>query len=271
MMFVTHRRSSARFRMAVAAALVVGTLPIVLDAYPGADTPVANAELIETFTPPAFVTNTNGAIDTVGNAVMTCGTSANCANTLNGTRNSGNGSFTMVDLDADDGVLPAGAAGQTTNSSAAVWSPPAGSSVLYASLHWSSQSNAANRNQMSLLAPGSTSYQTVTGSVANAGSLYQSSADVTSIVQAAGPGTYWGGNVARTEGRNRYAAWSLVIVYENSALPTRNLAVFDGFGRVTSSFRTLDVPISGFLTPPFGAVNAEIGVGRLRRGPQHPG
>ena len=51
--------------MAVAAALVVGTLPIALDAYPGADTPVANAELIETFTPPAFVTNTNGAIDTV--------------------------------------------------------------------------------------------------------------------------------------------------------------------------------------------------------------
>jgi len=247
-----------RARVAAGFLLVVGLLPMGIDG--GLTGRPAAAELIQTFTPPAFVTNTTGAIDIIGNAVMTCGTSVGCQNTLAGTQNSGNGSFTMINLDADDGVLPAAAANQTVNSSAAVWAPPAGSTVLYASLHWSSQSTAANRNQMSFLPPGATTYQTVTGAVAAAGSLYQTSADVTSIVQAAGPGTYWGGNVQLQEARNRYAAWSLVVVYENPSLPTRNLAVYDGFGRVTSSFRQLDVPITGFLTPPFGAVNAEIGI-----------
>lgn len=259
---VLRDRPSAARRLLVTAALVVGTMPVVLDAYPGADTPTANAELIQSFTPPAFTTNTTGAIDIVGNGLLTCGTSTNCVNTLNGTRNSGNGSFTMVDLDADDGVLSPALAGQTSNSSMAVLAPPPGSTVLYASLHWSAQSNNAARNTLSLLTPGGTGYQTITGTVANNGSLYQTSADITSIVQAAGPGDYWAGNIRRITGGGRYAGWSMVVVYENAGLPVRNLTVFDGFGRVTSrnNDSILDVPISGFLTPPLGNVNAEIGI-----------
>ena len=254
----SHVRWTDRARLGGALLLVLALLPFAVDG--GVLGRRASAELIDSFTPPAYTTNTTGAIDIIGNAVMNCGTSTNCVETLAGTLNSGNGSFTMVNLDADDGVLPAAVSNTTVNSSAAVWSPPAGSTVLYASLHWSSQSNDADRNEISFLPPGASTYQTVTGTVSANGSLYQSTADVTSIVQASGPGTFWAGNVANIEARNRYAAWSLVVVYENPTLPVRNLSVFEGFGRVTSSFQQLDVPISGFLTPPFGAVNAEIGV-----------
>lgn len=254
-------RVQRRFgRVAGAFLLTLSMLQVGVDGgFRGGD---AEAALIESFTPPAYTTNTTGAIDIIGNGLMTCGTSTNCINTLNGTRNSGNGSFTMIDLDADDGVLTAAQAGQTTNSSMAVFAPPAGSTVLYASLHWSANSNSATRNRLSLLPPGATNYQTITGTVANQGSLYQTSADITGIVQAAGPGDYWAGNIQRTEGRGQYAGWSMVVVYENGGLPVRNLTVFDGFGRVTSQTNdnVLDVPISGFLTPPLGAVNAEIGI-----------
>ena len=253
----SHRRP---FRRAFAAVLIMlGVLPVAIDGGLGGS--VVDAELIQSFTPPVFNTNTNGAIDIIGNALLTCDTSnSNCAQTLAGTRNSGNGSFSMQRLDADNGVLPAAAANQTTSSSRAALAAPAGSTVLFAGLYWSAQSNNSNRNRLSFLTPGAAAYTTVTGSVANAGSLYQGFADVTAAVQAAGNGDYWAGNIQASTGTNRYAAWSLVVVYQNPALPVRSLSVFDGFGRVTSSFRQLDVPVSGFLTPPFGNVNAEIGV-----------
>ncbi|WP_154723337.1 DUF7933 domain-containing protein [Ilumatobacter coccineus] len=258
---MSERRARHRLgRVAGAFLLTLTMLQVGVDGgFRGSD---ADAALIQSFTPPAYTTNTTGAIDIIGNGLMTCGTSTNCINTLNGTRNSGNGSFTMIDLDADDGVLTAAQSGQTTNSSMAVYAPPAGSTVLYASLHWSANSNSSARNRLSLLPPGATNYQTITGTVANLGSLYQTSADITSIVQAAGPGDYWAGNIQRTQGGGQYAGWSMVVVYENGGLPVRNLTVFDGFGRVTSQTNdnVLDVPISGFLTPPLGAVNAEIGI-----------
>ncbi|MFK7916504.1 MAG: hypothetical protein AB8G14_00385 [Ilumatobacter sp.] len=257
---LARSRSYLKRRVLLCGALVIGALPVALDAVPGTDARVARAELIQSFTPPAFTTNAPGAIDIVGNGLLTCGTSNNCINTLNGNRNSGNNSFTMIDLDADDGVLSAALAGQTSNSSMAVFAPPAGSTVLYASLHWSANSNAAARNSLSLLTPGGTAYQTVTGTVASAGSLYQTSANITALVQAAGPGDYWAGNIRRSSGRGTYAGWSMVVVYENAGLPVRNLTVFDGFGRVTRNDNILDVPITGFLTPPFGPVNAEVGV-----------
>ncbi|MEM1333837.1 MAG: DUF11 domain-containing protein, partial [Actinomycetota bacterium] len=257
----------ARRRTLLGALLVAGSLPVALDLDPFADdlgADVAEAELIQSFTPPAFTTNTTGAIDIVGNALMSCGTSNNCANTLAGARNSGNNSFTMTRVDNDDGVLPAAISNQTTTSSSrAPVALPGGSTVLYAGLYWSAQSNSANRNRIDFLVPGATGYQTITGSVANTGSLYQGSADVTALVQNAGAGDYWAGDIAGSQGRGQYAAWSLVVVYESPGLPVRNLTVFDGFGRVRSNptaDRTLDVPISGFLTPPFGPVNAEIGV-----------
>lgn len=258
-MTTMFRGVSPRLRAASAALLVLGALPLAVDG--GLNGEPAEAEVIEGFTPPIFSTNTNGAIDIIGNALQTCSpiTSTNCVDTQNGTRNSGNGSFSMQFIDIDDGVLPSSISNQTSNSSMANFTAPAGSSVLYAGLYWSAQSSSSQRNRIDFLAPGDTSYTRLTGSIANNGILYQGFADVTSQVQAAGDGDYWVGDIAARTGTNRYAAWSMVVVYSNPGLPVRNLSVFDGFARVRNS-DTIDVPVSGFLTPPFGDVTAEIGI-----------
>ena len=55
-------------------------------------------------------------------------------------------------------------------------------------------------------------------------------------------------------------------VYADAAEPMRNLTVFDGLAMITSGWggggdnSTVDVPISGFLTPPFGPVDLNLGV-----------
>ena len=100
------------------------------------------------------------------------------------------------------------------------------------------------------------------------GSIYQSFADVTSLVQAAGSGTYTVANVQaalRDANGNlpymgSYAGWSLVVAYSDPAAPERNLTVFDGYAVQQSNDPNLNIPISGFVAPPKGAVNAEIGV-----------
>ena len=85
---------------------------------------------------------------------------------------------------------------------------------------------------------------------------------MTALVAAAGAGEYWAADIRAQANSNDYAGWALIVAYENPSLPLRNLTVFDGYGIVRNSGadRVVDVPISGFLTPPFGTVNAEVGV-----------
>jgi uncharacterized repeat protein (TIGR01451 family)/LPXTG-motif cell wall-anchored protein len=220
-------------------------------------TPV-EAAVISSFSPPVFTVNQNGAIDSIGNTLMTCQTSvAGCTAAQASPAAGNNNSFSMVAVDQD------GAAFTTTNSSRAALSMPAGSSVLWAGLYWGAQSNAATRNTISFRQPGAATYTTLTGAiVGNNGADYQAFRDVTSLVSAAGNGDYWGGNVQLTAGSNQYAGWSLVVAYRNPTLPMRNLTVFDGYGIIQNATgdQIVDIEISGFLTPPAGPVNAEIGV-----------
>ena len=81
---------------------------------------------------------------------------------------------------------------------------------------------------------------------------------MTSIVQGAGDGVYWGANVSAGTGKDRHAGWSLVIVYRNSTLPLRNLTVFDGFN-VIQRGSPQTITICGFTTPVAGSVETQIG------------
>jgi len=77
---------------------------------------------------------------------------------------------------------------------------------------------------------------------------------VTAAVAAAGNGMYWVANVHSTPGASdRFAGWSLVVVYRLATDPMRNLVVYDGFADVNPGPR-VDVNPSGFLTPPAGLV-----------------
>ena len=79
------------------------------------------------------------------------------------------------------------------------------------------------------------------------------------MVQSLGQGTWTGANVASATGSDMFAGWSLVIAYRNPSDPLRDLTVFQGFALVTNS-DTVQIPISGFLAPLTGPVDAEIGV-----------
>lgn len=207
-----------------------------------------------------FSLNQSGDITLIGNVSMTCPTSAACTTTLAGGSGTDdrNDSYSMVMLDADSDS-------STFNSSAAVLSIPAGSTVQYAGLYWSGFSSDAARSQVLFKTPSAFGYSTVTAGILDTETFgnsskpgYQGVADVTTQVRAAGSGTYWIGNVQANTGTGNYAGWSLVVVYTNSALSLRNLTVFDGFVEVASS--TVNLPVSGFLTPLSGPVNTKLGV-----------
>ena len=87
---------------------------------------------------------------------------------------------------------------------------------------------------------------------------YQGFADVTSLVKAGGGGTYTVANVQAGTGADRHAGWSLVVAYQDSAQPARNLTIFDGFGQVALG-ANVPITVSGFKTPLTGAVNTQIG------------
>ena len=82
---------------------------------------------------------------------------------------------------------------------------------------------------------------------------------MTSTVAAAGPGTYQVANVQAGTGGDRYAGWTLVVAYEDPTQPPRNLTIDDGFVTISSGAQPTSIPISGFRTPPSGAVLTTLG------------
>lgn len=229
-------------------------------------TPPADAANTTPFTA-AFRTNANGAMIAIGNNLLTCpaGSSSggvSCAGARAGGVADDNG-FVMANLDADSTA-------STFNSSMSQLNLPTGASVLWAGLYWGARLDAGvggqrgtgTRTQMQLQVPGATAYQTVTssrefGPNTTSNNAYQEFADVTSIVRAAGNGPYWGANVVAGTGQDRYAGWSMVVVYSAPGLPLRNLTVFDGFNVVgAGSPQTINV--SGFQAPLSGTVDAQL-------------
>ncbi len=203
-----------------------------------------------------------------GNNLMTCpDTIADCAATRSGTTNKNNNGFKMVHLDVDGAAFPT-----YSSSSAEVILPP-DSEVRWAGLYWGGRLGTGaggtpaigNGTQMKLRAPGDADYRTITatrplfGPSSTSDRAYQAFADVTSIVQQTGPGEFTGADVPAATGEDRYAGWSLVVVYRSPSLPLRNLTVFDGLADVGQN-DPQSITISGFQTPVSGPVNVRLGM-----------
>ena len=218
---------------------------------------VAGAQIVRAFTP-RYSTNTNGDITLVANTLMTCTGGGNGANSCNAARagtgnNANNNDWNMVYVDVD-------ADASTFNSSSATLTMPVGATVLWAGLYWGGYSTNGARNQCRLLTPVA-AYAALTATQLDAsGSAYSGFVDVTARVQAGGNGTYRVANVQSTQDVNMYAGWTLVVVYGLATLPPRNLVVNDGYGEVNPNSPPIDVPVSGFLTPPAGPVQTRVGV-----------
>jgi uncharacterized repeat protein (TIGR01451 family) len=88
--------------------------------------------------------------------------------------------------------------------------------------------------------------------------FYQSSVDVTALVQQYGPGAFRVSNVASVDFRNVFehtqvAGWSMVIVYALASDPVRNITIYDGLEPVQAT-ATGDarITLSGFQVPTLG-------------------
>jgi large repetitive protein len=239
----------------------------------GAPTSPAGAAPVAPFTA-VFHTQDNGAIGLFGNTVETCPISAStCLAARNGSATNGDlntldnndYNMTFINIDPGPGIVDSSSADVTL---------PAGSTVLFAGLYWGGRQFAgtggANAtlplNTMLLKGPGQTTYQTVTAATTvqipqstDATGPYQSYANVTSIVSAAGPGTWFGANVAASTGADRYGGWTLVVAYRNPGLPLRDLTVFNGFDSIGGS-NSDTITISGFLAPFTGPVRTTVGI-----------
>jgi len=220
---------------------------------------LAQAQVIRNFTS-RYSTNTTGDIVIIGNTLMTCPTSTDCTNARNGSGSIlNNNSFAMVYVDADSDPT-------TFNSSSATLNLPTGASVLWAGLYWGAEApSLPSPNTVHFRTPATAGYQTLIASqtdslTAAAGRIrYQGFVEVTALVQAGGNGTYWAANVTGSPNNaDRYAGWSLVVVYQHPSQPLRHLNVFDGYASVTGT-TTVNTPVSGFLTPATGPVNVRLG------------
>ena len=226
---------------------------------------VAEATSIVPFAP-RFSANDNGSIAIFGNNLEVCPASAaDCAGARAATNNKNNNTFAMVPVDVDDNP-------STVSSSRATVTLPDDGEVRWAGLYWGARLGAGvggkpatgNGRQMKLDLPGGGGYQTITatqlyGPTATSDRAYQAFADVTALVRQAGPGSYTGADVPASTGEDRYAGWSLVVVYRSPSMPLRNLTVNDGLADVGQN-DPQTITISGFRTPVSGQVNARVGI-----------
>ncbi|MCU5375654.1 cell surface protein [Bacillus cereus] len=225
-----------------------------------------------------FSTTTNGALAITGNTLgLSKISNQNRAGTIGAI-----GAFVTTNTALQVTTFPAGTTlNYTQNSSTALLNIPAGSTILYAELVWGGNYLSRDQNITSVLGnpvsfttPVSTysitpsavtaSNQTfVSGSVTFG--FYTRSADVTSLVQAGGSGSYTTGAVPglvdpldASNGAINSSGWTLIVAYQNGSLPARNLTIYVAGNRVSVETGSADVSVSGFLTPAGGPVSGRL-------------
>jgi uncharacterized repeat protein (TIGR01451 family) len=149
---------------------------------------------------------------------------------------------------------------------------PQGARVVYARIYWGSYRGSGGPDDAIRVQRVSSGLDTMVVAdddvrVNNASTgrfWYQSTADVTALVQAQGPGAYRIAGVAGLDivglvDVNPVAAWYAVVLYEQTGQPWRNVAIFDGLDLVDQTMNSVSASLSGFLVPQTG-YDARLGV-----------
>jgi large repetitive protein len=238
----------------------------------------ANAVVISPFTA-SYNTQINGGVVFAQNNSLSCdGVKADgsvdlqaCSNTKAGSKilPTNNGwRMNHVDIDTDP---------MTFNSTASVLQLPEGARVQYAALYWGARLRGADgmadapptTDRVKLKSPASTSYIDIVANPSDVinvpGAIspsrpYQAKAIVTDIVRSAGAGTYTVANIAAGLGNDRYAGWTLAVVFQDPKRPLRDITLFDGMVGIRSSDPSETITVSGFTTPVSGPVDATVGI-----------
>ncbi|WP_166702225.1 DUF7507 domain-containing protein [Bacillus albus] len=225
-----------------------------------------------------FSTTTNGALAITGNTLgLSKISNQNRAGTIGAI-----GAFITTNTALQVPTFPAGTTlNYTQNSSTAILNIPAGSTILYAELIWGGNYLSRDQNITSVLGnpvsfttPVSTysitpsavtaSNQTFVSNSITFG-FYTRSADITTLIQAGGSGSYTTGAVPglvdpidASNGTINSAGWTLIVAYQNGTLPARNLTIYVAGNRVSADTGSADVAVSGFLTPSGGPVSGRL-------------
>ena len=223
----------------------------------------AQAQIVDPFTL-RYQATQKGGIQMLANAAVSCNGCA-AANQMppGGTgTNNGNNQY-YIDLDG---------LSSTFMSSSDSLNLANCSEITWAGLYWTGNLNSWNpssttnyniRNQVKLRADNG-AYQSFTADDiidnTTGKNSYHCFKDVTAFVQANGNARYTVGDVVAQTGSNTFAGWALIVAYRNVYESQKNLTVFDGLANVAAGVGQVDIPISGFLTPPSGPVNFELGV-----------
>ncbi|TVR03522.1 MAG: DUF11 domain-containing protein [Deltaproteobacteria bacterium] len=238
-----------------------------------------------------FGTVEPGSITLIGNSSLTCDevtTPDTCEDARQGeatgsANNNNQHWMRMVDVDGDPDTFNSSSAALTLGARGGNGFGTGGADgepeVLWAGLYWGADTNRravhgrdglvapdpTALDEVRLTVPGAEGAVTVTAEVCNqrpsgAERDYMCFAEVTALLPDDPEGEYTVANLQTGQGGNRYAGWSLVVVYRDPAEPTRNLTVFDGFRNISSTSNEALVRVEGFLTPPFGPVRTRLGV-----------
>lgn len=218
-----------------------------------------------------FSTQQNGGITFLMNHSLSCEPtgSSNCAAALasmpiTGTAQENNNAFDMVYVDVDDD--PA-----TWSSSSDSLDLAICARVTWAGLYWAGrvESNTPNfeaRDEVIIRAGSAPPFPLTAdelldfdGGYFDAYFCFKDVTDWFADVPVSSRITV--ANVVADQDNESWAGWTLVVVYEDALEPMRNLTVFDGLAFISfNNNSTVEVPISGFVTPPLGPVDLELGV-----------
>ena len=239
---------------------------------------------------PVFNATTQGDITMTGNTLVTCFNAdpicpAARAGTASGADNNNNSRpVTWVNV-AGTGRRRGRANPSIFDSSTAPLVLPSGAHVLKAVLMYTGRldkgSNSGSftaqappdpdaRDHVLLRPPGADSFIDLEADTVDdaydpstgVARLYSGEVDVTSIVAAAGAGDYTVANVQIGTGLNadQSGGWSLVVAYGDASMPPRAMTIYTGMRFVLADGPAVDIPLSGFTTPPAGAVKTNVGV-----------
>ncbi len=178
--------------------------------------------------------------------------------------------------------LQGNASNITSNSSSADLVIPSGSTIKFARVYWggrikSGDGGADNINLRSVkIRKGSGSYSSITAPsgqidktlISGSDSAYQAYVDVTSYLALNGAGTYTLADLKVAAGSigsgGYFGGWSMVVVYENPALPYSSVRVYDGYLQVYNggSATTQSITLNGLNAPatPLSASDAYLSV-----------
>lgn len=275
------------------AALALGASSLVTPPASAGVNPVSPAT--HNFGAPIYSGNIRGNVTMAGNVTTTCSTTfannvhdqTEWARRCNAARSGAPIANTGTNNSLWMRYLTDGAPGEAFASSSARVTIPAGSTVLWAGVHWNAMVevprippnlgigavnvapvNRSARHTMRLAGPDGV-YETINADDTwdntnpSGDTSYSAYADVTSLVAATGTGAYSGADVQSCTGFGGcFGSWSIQVVYANPAMAPRNINVWHGWELTAPSINGGEhqFSVTGLQLPPSGAIDAEIGV-----------